>query len=446
MHSTFHLIALFFLFSTLTLLSNAAVPPRNRFKFVNNPDITGDYDTEYDASYTLSSIYGGAFQLAFYNTTPGAFSLALRMASSDPRNIYHGNKFYVPRWVWEANRGKPVGAMATFQLLANGNLVITEADGRIAWQTNTANKDVVKFELLPNGNMVLINSKGAYVWQSFDTATDTLLVGQGFKLGGLTKLVSRASATDNSNGPYSLEMDKETLVLYYTSPTSGKKYAYYSFHDRFNALTGSLETVTFKCSPQTDENFAYNLYLSYTVTDKSFFGSLVLIRPNWNVTYSMLRLGIDGSLKIFTFYAPVERTKWEMTYSLFSEPFAGGCQLPEKCGKFGLCEDEMCVGCPAETGATAWSSSCQAKTVSAAACAKKSFKFYKMVGVDHFMSGFMQGENVSESGCGSKCSSDCKCAGYFYHQADKKCWVAYDLKTLTRNDNSTHVGYIKVPK
>uniref|UniRef100_A0A7N0V6H8 Bulb-type lectin domain-containing protein n=1 Tax=Kalanchoe fedtschenkoi TaxID=63787 RepID=A0A7N0V6H8_KALFE len=368
------------------------------------------------------------------------------MGTADPRTIYYGNKFYVPRWVWEANRGKPIGEMATFALLADGNLVITEADGRVAWETKTANKDVVGFELLPNGNMVLYNSKGAYVWQSFDTPTDTLLVGQGLRLGGMTKLVSRASERDNSNGPYSFVMDNDTMVLYYTSPTSGKRYAYYSFTDRFNTLTGALESVTFQCAPQTEENYAYNLYLNYTVTDKSFFGSPVLVRPNWNVTYSMLRLGIDGSLKIFTYYEPVERTKWEVTYTLFSEEYAGGCQLPEKCGKFGLCESGMCVGCPAETGATAWSSSCQPKTVSALACANKAFKFNKLVSVDHFMSAFTQGENVSESACGSQCTSDCKCAGYFYHQADSKCWVAYDLKTLTRNGNSTHIGYIKVPK
>ncbi|CAM8891157.1 hypothetical protein QQ045_027466 [Rhodiola kirilowii] len=443
MNSSVLLIALFLLFSSI---SQSLVPAENQFTFVNDPSLNGEYDVEYDATYTISSIAAGAFQLAFYNTTPGAFTFAVRMGSADPRTIYYGNKFYVPRWVWEANRGKPVGEMATFALLANGNLVITEADGRVAWQTNTTNKDVVRFELLPNGNMVLYNSKGAYVWQSFDTATDTLLVGQGLKLGGTTKLVSRASARDNSDGPYSLVMEKDTLVLYYTSPTSGMRYAYYSFADRFNTLTGALETVTFQCAPQTDENVAFNLYLNYTVTDKSFFGSPVLVRPNWNVTYSMLRLGIDGSLKIYTYYIPVERTKWEVTYSLFSEGYAGGCQLPEKCGKFGLCMSDMCVGCPTETGSTEWSSSCQPRTVSALACANKAFKFNKLVGVDHFMSAFTQGENVSESACGSKCTTDCKCAGYFYHQAESKCWVAYDLKTLTRNNNSTHIGYIKVPK
>ncbi|CAM8888150.1 unnamed protein product [Rhodiola kirilowii] len=175
---------------------------------------------------------------------------------------------------------------------------------------------------------------------------------------------------------------------------------------------------------------------------------MVLVRPNWNVTYSMLRLGIDGSLKIYTFYIPVERTKWEVTYSLFSQgyKYSNKCQLPEKCGNFGLCKSDVCVGCPTETGATEWSSSCQPRTVSALACTNKAFKFNKLVGVDHFMSAFTQGENVSESDCGSKCTSDCKCAGYFYHQAESKCWVAYDFKTLTRNNNSTHIGYIKVPK
>ncbi|KAB1221142.1 Epidermis-specific secreted glycoprotein EP1 [Morella rubra] len=79
-------------------------------------------------------------------------------------------------WVWEANRGNPVRKNATLTLGRDGNLVLADADGRVAWQTNTANKGVVGLELLPNGNLVLHDSKGKFIWQSFDHPTDTLLV------------------------------------------------------------------------------------------------------------------------------------------------------------------------------------------------------------------------------------------------------------------------------
>ncbi|KAF5183213.1 hypothetical protein FRX31_027200 [Thalictrum thalictroides] len=31
------------------------------------------------------------------------------------------------------------------------------------------------------------------------------------------------------------------------------------------------------------------------------------------------------------------------------------CQLPEKCGNFGVCEDNQCVACPTPNGLMGWS-------------------------------------------------------------------------------------------
>ncbi|KAJ6966334.1 hypothetical protein NC652_004026 [Populus alba x Populus x berolinensis] len=36
------------------------------------------------------------------------------------------------------------------------------------------------------------------------------------------------------------------------------------------------------------------------------------------------------------------------------------CQLPEKCGKFGLCEDNQCVACPSPNKLAGWSKDCEA--------------------------------------------------------------------------------------
>ncbi|KAI5333039.1 hypothetical protein L3X38_023169 [Prunus dulcis] len=45
--------------------------------------------------------------------------------------------------VWDANRGNPVGENATLAFGTDGNLLLADADGRVAWQTDTANKDAV---------------------------------------------------------------------------------------------------------------------------------------------------------------------------------------------------------------------------------------------------------------------------------------------------------------
>ncbi len=111
---------------------------------------------------------------------------------------------------------------------------MADADGRVAWQTNTANKGVVGFKLLPNGNMVLHNSKGNFIWQSFDDPTDTLFIGQSLRAKGVTKLVSWASEKDNKDGPYSLVMEPKRLALYYKSKKSPRRILYFSYFDRLS--------------------------------------------------------------------------------------------------------------------------------------------------------------------------------------------------------------------
>ena len=181
---------LFLLIQTLFSTSQATVPASETFQFVNEGEF-GDYIVEYDANYRVLSVFNNPFQLCFYNTTPNAFTLALRMGTVRSESLM--------RWVWEANRGKPVGENATLTFGTDGNLVLAEANGQVVWQTGTANKGVVGFKLLPNGNMALYDSQGNFVWQSFDSPTDTLLVGQSLRIGAVSKLVSRASAKDNSN-------------------------------------------------------------------------------------------------------------------------------------------------------------------------------------------------------------------------------------------------------
>ncbi|KAB2605551.1 epidermis-specific secreted glycoprotein EP1-like [Pyrus ussuriensis x Pyrus communis] len=282
------------------------------------------------------------------------------------------------QWVWEANRGNPVGENATLTFGTNGNLVLAHANGKVAWQTNTANKGVVGFKLLPNGNMVLHNSKA----------------------GAVSKLVSRASEKENKDGPYS--------------------------------LMNSLVLVTLNSAPETDEGHAYDLTLEYQEANSSSSGTFFLGRPKYNSTSTFLRLGIDGNVKLYTYNDKVDIGAWEVTFALFDRDnsiWETECQLPERCGTFGLCEDSQCSCAPEKL----------------TSCDAKSFHYYKVEGVDHFSSKYTSGAAVKENDCAKKCTSDCKCLGYFFKQDTSRCWIAYDLKTLTKVANSTHVGYIKAP-
>ncbi|CAI0429315.1 unnamed protein product [Linum tenue] len=417
--------------------SQATVPPSGRFSFVNEGDF-GDYIVEYDANYRVLSIARAPFQLCFYNTTPGQYTLALRMGTVRSEALM--------RWVWEANRGNPVGENATFSLGANGNLVLAHSDGRVAWQSNTANKGVVGFELLNNGNMVLKNSNGGFVWQSFDSPTDTLLVGQSLRLGAATKLVSRASAEQNRNGAYSLVMEPRDVAMYFTGANSRTPYRYFSFagRERFFIPDGST-VLNITLTP--------TLGLQAEVANStSGGGGYVFKNPRFNTTLSYLRLETDGNLRIHTFIIGTdsegsEFQRWEISVTVFSEDdlwaLETKCQLPGRCGELGVCENSQCVGCPTPNGLAGWSSDCRAPKLSG--CGGK-VKYFELKGVDHFALKYTRGDGpVKQQNCADKCSKDCKCLGYFYHTDSSQCWIAEELKTMTRVGNSTHLAYIKTP-
>ncbi|KAE8679079.1 Epidermis-specific secreted glycoprotein EP1 [Hibiscus syriacus] len=304
------------------------------------------------------------FQLCFYNTTPDAYTLALRMGLNKSESLF--------RWVWEANRGNPVKENATLTFGSDGNLVLADADGRIAWQTNTANKGVTGFKVLPNGNMVLHDAKGNFIWQSFDYPTDTLLAGQSLRLGGATKL-------------------------------------------------GPLEYVKFHSTPENEDGTAYGLNLEYHATS-NYGGTLRIGRRNYNSTLSFLRLEMDGNLRVYTYYDPVFDCARDETFTLFKRNpsnWDDECQLPERCGKFGLCEDSQCVACPSPNGLMGWTKDCDVKKL--ASCNEKDFYYYKLERVDHFMTTYTRGNAIKEDECGKRCSKDCKCMGYFYNQESSRC-------------------------
>ncbi|MFS7984305.1 putative S-locus glycoprotein [Helianthus anomalus] len=383
MASTFILLLLSFqLFSSI---SEAVVSASDTFTYVNEGDF-GDYIVEYDANYRALPPFTNPFQLCFYNTTPYVFTLALRMV----------------------------------------------------------NKGVVGFQVLPTGNMVLHDGKGNYLWQSFDSPTDTLLVGQTLRVGGPNKLVSRLSEVSNVDGPYSLVMEPKGLALYYKSPNSPRPMLYWSSSEWFTIDQGSLSNLTLTSVPDTDEGFLYYLTFEYFTTNPTSSSNRNMAFSRYNNTLSYLRLGIDGNLRFYSYNPNVQGVAWELVYTFLDrDSMEGECQLPGRCGNFGLCEDSQCVACPTPNGLMGWSKECEVKKVTS--CKASDFGYYKLQGVDHFMIKYTRGDATKQSDCESKCTKDCKCMGYFYHTDSSRCWIAYDLKTLTRVGNSTHLAYIKTP-
>lgn len=210
-----YFLPLFFLsikiFSCITQANNTTVPANETFHFVNEGKYFEHMLSDVGTYLPLDTIVpsAGPFELCFNNTTPAAFTLAIRMG------------FLFSHVVWEANRGSPVGENSTITFGPDGNLVLAQANGLILWQSDTANKGVVGLKLLPNGNLVLLDSSNQtdtnFIWQSFDHPTDTLLIGQSLSIVGPSKLVSPARDPhlgNNMDGPYSMVLETNGLNMY----------------------------------------------------------------------------------------------------------------------------------------------------------------------------------------------------------------------------------------
>ncbi|KAJ6800101.1 epidermis-specific secreted glycoprotein EP1-like [Iris pallida] len=422
------ILALFLLLLSLLSLSQARV---ETFTYVNEGEL-GPYITENGADYRALPPFSSPFQMCFYNTTPGEYYLALRMATLRSESFF--------RWVWRANPFAPVPDNATFSLRPDGDLVLANPDGKIVWSTGTANKDVVRLEILPTGNIVLSDSKGKFVWQSFDHPTDTLLVGQSLRPGGPTSLVSR------NGGAYSVVLESKGLAMYINNVSSAKPLLY----GRLAESSRKVTSITFACEPQTDSDsgaYAYELDLVIGPSQ----GTAVLARPKYNATLSFLRIEEDGNLVVYTYYDPVDYRAWEKTYAYFYNDLGqvSTCMLPSKCGGFGLCDEEMCVACPTKDGLLGWSESCSTpKLAMGKKChtTSSSVDYYKVVGVENFLTSYGKGTDVNVEECKKRCSSDCKCLGFFYWELESKCWFAPLLGTLAKVSNSSHVAYVKFVK
>ncbi|KAI3830329.1 hypothetical protein MKX03_020531 [Papaver bracteatum] len=436
------------IFFSSSFVAESTVPSSKTFKFINEGDFVIAYIVEYGAAIRALPLYSSPFQLCFYSTTPNAmssttgnaFTLGLIMGDSSQSTMM---------WVWDANRGNPVGENATLTFGADGNLVLADADGRIAWQTNTANRGVVGLDLLSNGNIVLYDKRGKFIWQSFEQPSDTLLVGQSLHANGPDRIVSRSSDADGSEGPYSLVLEKNRLNLYLKSKNLKKSLLYYT--SDWLGTSQPMTRALFNSSPESVEAYAYELSFQFFVANSSA-GTSILGRPKYNSTSSLLRLGSDGSLKIYTYYDKVLYGigVWEVTFSLFDLITGNGgvseCKFPNKCGSFGVCEDEQCVACPTAKGLLGWANDCAPPAQRKCQNGKANkVDYFKVVGVEHFLSDYGEGEeSLKLDACRDKCSKYCECLGFFYKEESAKCLLVPMLGTLNKVANTSHVAYIKL--
>ncbi|MCL7040072.1 hypothetical protein MKW94_026846 [Papaver nudicaule] len=328
------------------------------------------------------------------------------------------------RWVWAANPNTPVGKNSTLTFGRNGNLILADSNGRVVWQTKTANKGVTDIKLLSNGNLVLVDRTGRFVWQSFDHPTDTLLNGQGLAVLGSSKLVS---------GSYSMDVETRYPVLLFKN----KKNPPMVYHS-FTEFVDSYDKVKFFAVGKR-----FSLFYEGT-GDAIVDREVILSQRKYNTTLSMLRLEKEGDLHVYTYNGKLKA--WETSKYSYLVPSIYECSMPEKCGVFGLCKNRKCVSCPSSKGLMAWSKECKREKIPPCNATRSKAGFYKMESVSSSLRTENNGDykKMSVDECKKKCSEDCKCTGVFYRSEEGTCAVTtMEIFTLTSDPIRFELGYIE---
>ncbi|XP_026444844.1 EP1-like glycoprotein 2 [Papaver somniferum] len=406
------LLLLLIVLCSSTVLVQSVVPKDKTFNFINQgkfDDGTAE-DNWYANGYRYVGLSSYPFRLYFYTIgLRRANKLVLGISGGDPSGQFMA-------WVWMANRNDPVGENSTLTFGSDGNLVLANFDGRIVWQTNTADKGVTGISMQPSGNLVLHDRKGRFVWQSFDYPSDGILAGQSLKHSRTKRLVSRANFWESRDGEESIVIGKKGFIMY-LNKSGNPLYGYAGWE------ADGLHSVTFD-SVQQDEPaiVTYFVTLGFAnikqaanttsppsqpppVVDQAtrykrrlpgpppapetptpefkvalpqirplqrriilarvYFGDTRFMGVKADLKYSFLRLDPDGNLRIYTLFAyPNNHTWWTETYAFFLDTVEE-CLFPSKCCSFGLSKCSAlslrwcsnCNGCP-----PAMQSGCMIKT------------------------------------------------------------------------------------
>ncbi|XP_026428223.1 EP1-like glycoprotein 2 [Papaver somniferum] len=315
-----------------SVLVQSAVSKNQTFRIINNGESTFWLSSEYNVTKygeaasinfigSSSKLSYDPFGLYFYNSTPNAYILGIGGPLPDSYDYI----LREVRWVWGANLNDPVRENATLTFGRDGNLVLADADGRIVWQTNTANKGVTGISMKPNGNLVLHDKRGRFIWQSFQHPTDTLLVGQSLQLkGSSTKLVRRTSNQDSRDGPHSMMIDgKKGFIMYRNHSGKLVPYAGWKTMGLLNVTFHSVKMFdpvqdTGRLFERPTGNTTYFLTLGYANRTRR----VLLMKLDKVYTDSFLRLEQDGNLKLHIYvmggYEEVRYYYWHSrTYAFF---------------------------------------------------------------------------------------------------------------------------------
>ncbi|KAL8131900.1 hypothetical protein AgCh_007708 [Apium graveolens] len=388
----------------------------------------------------LRGTLGQRFACGFYcNGKCDSYLFSIFLVQTNSISLIVSPYISFPQVVWSANRDHPVKANATLKLTADGDLVLRDADGSVAWSSKTAGKSVAGLNLTDTGNLVLFNKRKEVVWQSFDHPTDSLVPGQTLTEG--QKLIASASKTDSRVGLYSLVVNDQGLFAYIQS---NPPQAYY------NSYVYSTEKSK---KPNYVRFLNGSLRFYPRSSEKNTPIHIFKIPPASSVQY--MRLESDGHLRVYEW-----KEKWEVIADLLTR-FSGECSYPLVCGKYSICSNGQC-SCPGSSSSgVRYFKQVQEKypnlgcaEITPLSCSDaKNQDFVELKDVTYF-SFNTSIANIDVNKCKRACQKDCSCkAAIFRYGSDPTrgdCLLPSEVFSLVDHDpKEAHYNssvYLKVQK
>ncbi|XP_056170681.1 G-type lectin S-receptor-like serine/threonine-protein kinase SD2-5 isoform X2 [Syzygium oleosum] len=332
-------------------------------------------------------------------------------------------------YLWSANRNDPVKIGAMLELTSKGDLVLKDADGTVAWSTNTSAKSVVGLNLTDLGNLVLFDKDNAIVWQSFDEPTDSLVLGQKLRHG--QRLMSCIADTNwTVDGMITLSVNGLFLSAQVETnpPQVYFKYSVPIWNAGIEFVNGSLSWFS----------------------DTTGNGTLFLVPQASSAQY--MKLGSDGHLRLYDY-----GNGWEEVADLFKEDVED-CSYPTACGRYGICSNGQC-SCPASSGGTSYFQQVDdrhpnlgcSENVPLSCGASQHQSLLELKNVTYF-SLTPDLKDIDASSCKETCAKNCSCKAaifrYYSNRTSGACYLPTQVFSLMNIDkekffyNST--AYLKV--
>ncbi|KAJ1691019.1 hypothetical protein LUZ63_015174 [Rhynchospora breviuscula] len=346
----------FFLFTSFSLQyalakSDPPVPMATAtapYKWVNDPLTISNFS--YSDGTTIVPVFfrqdpagiQSSFSCGFFCTPPcnqfifSVFILSSGSVSSG-RSGQSATSSNGPHIIWAANPDKPVGHNSTLEFTEDGNLMLKEANGNVAWSSGTTNMSVTGMNLTSSGNLILYSEKNDTIWQSFDYPTDMLLIGQSLKQGQRLTATNASLATNLTRGQFYLTLAADGLFAYVVSDPP-QLY----FQKKINA-TAAITNPQFKNNYTTTATFT-NGSLSIFVNFGNVSVKSTEITLPFDSTSQYMRLEPDGHLRLYEW----DRSLWKPLGDVF-DVLPDDCAYPTVCGAYGICYKGQC-SCPSGTG------------------------------------------------------------------------------------------------